>query len=398
MTQAYAYLQGPGKEPVYDAVFFDLNVKFQYALTTLLPIETLQLFRSETSLTDYRPLEALSWVAVCTTAVFVALIFLRSLERYAPAYAPAGALERALLGLLAAAMTLTFYPIVKAFSLGQIQAWINCLFTVLVWLWMTRNRATAGIIGGVICAIKPQLGLLLVWAVVRRQWGFAAAFGAVFATLSLLTLVLYGLDHNLNYLDVLSYVSRHGEAYYPNQSVNGLLNRLLDNGNNAEFLPGEFPPFNGVVYVGTIVTSLLIVAAAILWRTNEADKDSTIDLLIAGLSFTIASPVAWEHHYGLLMPVFAVLLPALLGHPVLGRWSLPVLGLAYMLTANFYNVAQKFAGRPLLTPVQSYLLFGALIVLALLYLVRHAIATEAADDQPQPANSVAPAVLASTSR
>jgi hypothetical protein len=303
-----------------------------------------------------------------------------------------------MLGGVAAAMTLTFYPVVKAFSLGQIQAWINCLFALLVWLWMTKSRTTAGVVGGLICAIKPQLGLLLIWGALRRQWGFVGAFAVVFGSLALITLALYGLDNNLNYLDVLSYISRHGEAYYPNQSVNGLLNRLLDNGNNTDFQSGEFPPFNAVVYIATILTSLLIVGAALFWRAHEFKRDSTIDLLIAGLSFTIASPVAWEHHYGILMPVFAVLLPAMLRWPVLGTWSLPVLGLAYVLTANFFNVAQKFAGRPLLTPVQSYLFFGALIVLVLLYLVRHAVATDKSADQPQPLNSDAPGALASTSR
>lgn len=249
---------------------------------------------------------------------------------------------------------------------------------------------TAGVVGGLICAIKPQLGLLLVWGLMRRQWGFAGPFAIVFGTLAVTTLVLYGIDNNLNYLDVLRYVSRHGEAYYPNQSVNGLLNRLFDNGNNTDFQPGEFPPFNSVVYAVTIATSILIVGAALFWRPAEFARASTIDLLIAGLSFTIASPVAWEHHYGILMPTFAVLLPVILRWPVVGRWSLPVLGLAYVLTANFFNLAQKFAGRPLLTPVQSYVFVGAVIALVLLYLARHAIAAEETLDQPQPPNSVAP--------
>jgi hypothetical protein len=398
ITQAYAYLQDPGPDPVYDAIFFDGDVKFQYALTSLLPLELLQLFRDDSSLDEYGPLDAVSWIAVWATAVFVALIFLRSLENYAPEFLPAGTLERWLLGAIAAGMTLTFYPIAKAFSLGQIQAWINCLFAILVWLWVTKRETAAGVVGGLICAIKPQLGLLLVWALLRRRWGFAGLFAAVAGSLALITLVLYGLEDNLNYLDVLSYISRRGEAYYPNQSVNGLLNRLLDNGNNTDFQAGEFPPFNVVVYVGTIVTSIVIVGAALFWRADESGADSTVDLLIAGLSFTIASPVAWEHHYGILMPAFAVLLPAMLRWPVLGKWSLPILGLAYLLSANFYNLAQKFAGRPLLTPVQSYLFFGALIVLVLLYLVRHAVAASGPDAaQPQPVNSNAPEVPAGTS-
>src|SRR4029077_21279885 len=97
--------------------------------------------------------------------------------------------------------------------------------------------------------------------------------------------------------------------------------------------------------------------------------ESVFDLFIASLSFTIASPIAWEHHYGILMPMYAVLLPALLRWRVCGRWTLLVLGACYVLSSNYFDVAQEVAGMPLLTPMQSYLLFSALVMLALMYLV-----------------------------
>jgi len=41
--------------------------------------------------------------------------------------------------------------------------------------------------------------------------------------------------------------------------------------------------------------------------------------MLAILTCVMASPVAWEHHYGILMPFYAVLLPALVRRPVFGR-------------------------------------------------------------------------------
>ena len=398
ITEAWEFLQSPNRDQaVYQEVFFDRNVKFQYALTSLLPVEALDLLFGKVK---FGAFDLVSWFAMWGTAVLVALIFLRSLDRYAPQYAPASRLEQLLLAALAMGMTLTFYPLAKAFSLGQIQTWINALFALLVYLWMIKRPVAAGVVGGLICAIKPQLGLLLVWGLLRRRWGFSGAFAVTLGLVGLLTLALYGLEDNLDYLNVLSYISRRGEGYYPNQSVNGLLNRLLENGQNRDFAVDAFPPFDPVVYVITILSSLVIVGGCLFWRAHEHERASTVDLLIAGLSFTIASPVAWEHHYGVLMPMYAVLLPALLRWRVFGAWTLPLLAASYVLTSQFFHAAQEFADWWYLTPLQSYLLAGALFVLVTLYLVRQREAADgsllAEEPAPQPSNSAAPAASAST--
>ena len=395
IMEAWLYLQDPGDESVYQAIFFDRGVKFQYALTSLLPIELLDVFQSADG-QNRGPVKAASWLSVWLMAAFVTAIFFISMRRHCPELVPNHPVERMLLGSIAFAMTLTFYPIARAFSLGQIQSWINCLFGLLVLLWVVNRPIAAGLAAGVICAIKPQLGLLLVWGLLRRQWGFSAAFAGTLLLFGIATLALYGIEHNMAYLDVLSFISRRGEAYYPNQTFNGLLNRLRDNGTNVEFEVSAFPDFDPVVYIGTIATSVVIIGAAMFWRRHEY-FDSTLDLLVASLSFTIASPIAWEHHYGVLMPMFAVLLPALIRWPVAGRWTLPILAVGYVLTSNFFNVAQRFAAHPVLTPLQSYLLAGSLIVLALLYLARAASAPRLAhDSHPQPVNSNAPGASAAT--
>ena len=399
IREAYQHLRDDAPGKVYDAVFFDRDIKFQYPLSTLMPAEVLDRVTSGDSI-PFTPFNAASWAAIWITALFVAMIFLRSLEKYAPAYLPARRMERLFVAAVVFSMTITFYPLTKAFTLGQIQAWISCLFAALVWLWLVNRPVAAGVVGGLICVIKPQLGLLLVWSLIRRQWGFAWAFSITAGVVAVATLALYGVSQNLNYFDVLSFISRRGEGYYPNQSINGLLNRLLENGQNREFAADAFPPFDPIVYTGTVLTSLVIVGLALLWRWRDRQAAGTLDLLIAGLSFTIASPVAWEHHYGVLMPMYAVLLPALLRWPVFGRWTLLLLGASYVLTSQFFHTAQELADRWYLTPGQSYLLGGASFVLVMLYFVRQreaedpAFVAEAAG--PQPSNSVAPSVAAST--
>jgi alpha-1,2-mannosyltransferase len=81
-----------------------------------------------------------------------------------------------------------------------------------------------------------------------------------------------------------------------------------------------------------------------------------------GLSTTLASPIAWEHHYGILLPIFFALLPSILRD----RHQLTLWMASYVLASNFLPVTQLFAGS-ILNVLQSYLLAAVLAVLWLLY-------------------------------
>ena len=102
-----------------------------------------------------------------------------------------------------------------------------------------------------------------------------------------------------------------------------------------------------------------------------------LDLLIVIVSVTIASPVAWTHHYAVLLPVFAVAVPATLGAAALGRSRYLLLGVSYLLIANNFRALNRLADTPL-NFLQSYVLVGGVLLLVLLYRLRRARADEAA--------------------
>src|SRR5262249_44546416 len=77
--------------------------------------------------------------------------------------------------VLAVACTLTFYPAVKAFTLGQIQVWINGLFALALLCFAAGRKTVSGALLGLICLIKPHYGVFLLWAALRREWRFAGA-------------------------------------------------------------------------------------------------------------------------------------------------------------------------------------------------------------------------------
>jgi len=382
MTRAWEYLQTGASRSVYDAVWQDQLLKFQYPLTSLFAIDVVQrLLPGDT--VRWAPLNLASWLAVWGTAVLVALIFRDACREHLGLSVLRGASRGDELARMAIAfvLTLTFYPVVRAFTLGQIQPWITFLFAAMVWLAMRDQPLAAGVMGGLMVLIKPQMGLLVVWAALRRRWRFAAAQVAVVAVGAAAAIAVYGVRQNLDYVSFLSYLSRHGEAYYSNQSVNGLVNRLLQNGDNAGIYTPSYAPFRWPVYLSTIASSAVLLAFAAFWRRREHADEPTTDLLIAGLSITMASPIAWGAHYGILMPIFAALLPAMVRWPVLGGASLAYLGVAFVLSGNLFYFTRSFADTPF-TIAQSYVFVAAVMVLVALYLVRGAASREGAGERP----------------
>ena len=79
----------------------------------------------------------------------------------------------------------------------------------------------------------------------------------------------------------------------------------------------------------------------------------------------MASPVAWEHHYGILFPIFVWLWfckPA----GAAPRFRVILIALAYIFTGDNIKLFDGLASIPVLNIFQSYLYFGALLVLFLL--------------------------------
>lgn len=374
MNHALQYLHVPqlremfSDKPLYAVIFFDQHVKFLYPPTSLLLLEPLRMLYRGAFIPD-GTLNFISWIGVLVGILAVVRILFLGMRRYGLALPTTAAAEKSILFLLAAWFTITFFPLTKAFVVGQIQVWIDLAFLGLVLAWMEDEKSVAGICGGFICIIKPQLALLLLWGVLRKQWRFAATFAVTVAVLLLLSIAAYGWANNADYLRVLSAISRYGESCYANQCVNGLLNRLLFNGYNLVWDEHHYPPYNPIVFYGTAVTSALLVLSALLYRRREHEHAPLIDLFVAVLSFTMASPIAWEHHYGVTLPMFAVLLPATLAAPKLRRSGGTLLAVSFVLIANYFAILNR-TSETYFNIVQSSLFLGAALLLFHLYRLR----------------------------
>lgn len=269
------------------------------------------------------------------------------------------------IGIVAA---FTFYPDVRADVLGQIQVWIDFLFTCAVIGWVLGWRLLPGILIGLACTIKPQFGLLLLWGLLWKEWAFSGGILVGLVPVAAVSLFRYGLKAHLDYLNVLAFLSRHGESFFANNSVNGILNGYLSSSNSLYWDALRFTPYNPVVYAGTAAASALVLAVIVyLPLSGHKTRPGIADFGVASICTVIGSPVAWEHHYGILLPLFAVTLKYLLDQspgPRRGT-KLVCLGVSWILVANFIPFSNFLARTPF-SVLEANLFFGALLLLVLL--------------------------------
>jgi alpha-1,2-mannosyltransferase len=364
MGNALQTWRSPAGHDIYARVFFAPVDAYQYPPAALFFAMALGMSPSKVpSLPETLSLLfSMAIVAVGTAYILERMMALKGLALGGPA-------QRLFRAALVAALMLTFYPIVRAFELGQAQLWIDAAFTLALALWLRGNPATSGVLIGLACLIKPQLGLLLVWAFLRKEWRFAAGLAAFCACALGISLLYFGVENHLSYLNVLSYLSEHGESYKANQSVNGLLGRLMslrepDMFNNMQWRE-SLPPYNPMVYIGTVISSLVILVPALFWRSENARLPRTLDFCIMAVSSTMASPIAWEHHYGIIFPIYALAMVAAWSRPA----ALTALAVSYVIASHYISITGKFAHSEL-NFVQSYLFFATLLLLSVMYLLR----------------------------
>ncbi|HEX6244223.1 MAG TPA: glycosyltransferase family 87 protein [Polyangiales bacterium] len=345
----------PGR-PLYAAVF-ERKFKFQYPPSSLLGLEALEALFGPAATSNL----VLNLLGLLLMPVLYGSVYLLCRPALPPARA--ALLDHALPVLFA----LCCYPVLKAIQLGQIQTHLNAMLALAVLLYVRGRSGLAGVVIGLMATIKPQMGLFLVWSLVRRDFVFARAMAATAGAIELLALARYGLAHHLEYLKVLSEISRRGESYYANQSLNGLLLRALRLGPNLQFDFAAFAPYSPWVRYPTLIGSLLLIGLA-LWPFRANRESRGVDFVLAVLCFTIGSPVAWEHHYGVAPAIFAVAIAALT-RAELPRHGFWLLGAAWILVSTRIGAVAVLADTPF-NFLQSYTYFGGLLALWLLYQLR----------------------------
>ncbi len=195
---------------------------------------------------------------------------------------------------------LIFYPMAKALELTQASVWVFFLLAVSALLFQRKRFAPAGAVLAGAVSIKPHLVLLLILlgAARRLTWRFVISAAVTLAVLGALCLLYAGWANIHDYLFELLPVLSNGLAYYPNQSLNGLLLRLYTDLDPAEF--NLAPAVGWIKNVCSVWGLALLAAAWIPCRAPRGPRDHDGDVLcyvLATVAVTIASPIVWIHHF-----------------------------------------------------------------------------------------------------
>lgn len=358
-------------EPIYRTVFFRDREKFQYPPSSLLLPLALRGNPAE-DLPLYRALNRVGWYATLALGLCTALIAALTWRDESSA---GGRVRLAAASAVAGGSVLLFFPATISYVLGQIQTIVNAAAAVALLCWLRRWESGAGVAVSVAALVKPHFAVLLLWGALRGRWRFVAAGTGTFLTGTVVAIALFGAAEYWDYTRVLGYIGARGEALYANQTVNGLLNRLVQPAAHRAWDFHSYPPPDAVVIAGTWASSATLLILA-LWAPGRLGfAGSALDLAIVWLSVTLASPIAWDHHYGVLLPI--LVLSAGAAWTTGPRWTASVLAAAAVMTGNLWEPLIDVESPPW-NVVQSYVLAGAIAAVGVLYRVGSAAGRPAA--------------------
>jgi alpha-1,2-mannosyltransferase len=362
--------QEPRPKYVYHDLLVEKNLKFQYPPITLLLPKLITIFHIDKETFYHRA----TYIFLIVTIVAVLSIVVWSCSRYGN-YLLSWR-DICLLLISITGLTLTYYPIVVAASLGQIQLWLNAIFAISLLCYLTKHYAWAGAFIGFISLIKPQYSLFIFWGVVRGNKRFTMGFLCTACLGLAIGVSIFGVSTHLDYVEGVRFLARHGEAFFANQTFNGLVNRIFSIGdpelyNNTKWSGNSFPPYNPWVFSATLISSVTILAVCLIGRRPKGSFSQTADYCLMALGVTMASPIGWTHHYGILLPIFAFLWPLLWFDDRFSENDCArlIVMFCYLLSSNFVSFANMLAPT-FMNFLQSYLLFAALGVFVVLFNVR----------------------------
>ncbi len=382
-------LHGDG---IYQTVFFEDGMKFQYPPLSILPfVIFIKLGMGWETIREV--MNFISFVAMLFIIGSIYYLIISVFKKFSNIENFDWKYKISFL-LISIIGTFGFDAIVKAQYLGQIQVILDLCICLAFLLFLINRKYFSGACLALAALVKPQITLLLVWAIIRKEREVMVGMIAIFIPAGAISLYGFGFLEHVHYLESLSLMGKHGEAYWPNQSINGLLHRLISDVDPLSFPVNSYAPYNPVVYGFTVVTTVMLILLGLFYRPESGRVNpqgrmpisSSFDMATMLLLVTMASPIAWYHHYGILWPIFVAVFVVIACQLYLRRDLLTVVttilfSLSFMLLSNRFPVLAKeqFASSPI-NLIQSYYLFGAFLMLAALFMLRRNLIAKSAVD------------------
>lgn len=229
-----------------------------------------------------------------------------------------------LLGML---LIMAFFPIRWAVCCLNAQVLINAALVGAILAYACSHRVLLGVLLGLVCAVKPYLVVLVLFVIARREWRGAIIAVLTLGSVVLGSLLMVGTQPWKTYIHDLLPLMCNGYAAHGNQTLLAAIRRWYGDPTAANLIP-----LSSVEQVlGWMLSAVMIVvsvaprpngswmrrATATQGRPSFSDANRSAELLyragdisIAAFASLLASPTAWDHHYGWAVVVFCVYLLA----------------------------------------------------------------------------------------
>ena len=210
---------------------------------------------------------------------------------------------RPILRAVAFAVLAFSWPGVKDPILGNVSTLLLPLLAV-AWRWLDRPIGSVAI--AISASVRPSLGILLLWQLLRRQWRAALWTVSAGLVLILVTLPFVGLDGYRDFVAVFSNL-KPPTGVSENSDLGGLAIGL-----------GADPAVAGLVRL----LSLLMAVSAILLGLR---RDRELSYMVTLCASLLLVPLLWDHYLATLVLPAALLAqrwhPALILLPLLSWLS-----------------------------------------------------------------------------
>lgn len=255
-------------------------------------------------------------------------------------------------------MILAFQPM--ADTLGYAQVDIIILFGLCAAL-LPLARGRWGWFGAALAlpaVIKLYPAYILGVALTARRWRSLLGFAGAFVLLTAASVAILGLPVHLTFLrDVLPY-SGGGTGWVENQTINGFLNRLLDD--SIRLLPDTPGLARTLTYAGAGIVTLLTVL-----RSRRMTPEASMGLWI--VSMLIILPASWIHYEVVLLIPFYQLFVRIEHSPTALPWRaalLYILSWALLCYGNQWTFYDGVLHGPAWELVLSYKLYALMLLWA----------------------------------
>ncbi|MCC6176511.1 MAG: DUF2029 domain-containing protein [Chloroflexi bacterium] len=238
---------------------------------------------------------------------------------------------RALAGLALALGLVAVWPLRENFVEGQLNV---AVAAGIVGCWYARRierPVLAGVALAIAIALKPLVGLFVLWALWRREWRLLTGASVALGAVTVVGAMLAGVDGVRDYLTAA--YPMHAAlwpGYKDNASPQGFFTRLFG---PSDWKPRPPYPIRGLS-TGLTLTSWAVAVGLLFWRIGRRPPSPdrlNREFAALGATMLLVTPIIWPHYYVVLAAPVAVFVASLWRRRAWGWLALLSLAIGVLL-------------------------------------------------------------------